>query len=485
VATLQHDNGYAAYAAVGEVGLMAIDFSKAIPGPLLPKEKELPGFYPGDYIDVAVVGVPKPAPTLMSISVSPPTLTREVGNRQQYKAMGTYSDGTEIDLTPVVTWVSSNPAVATIDATGLATAVSGGQTNITASKDGVISNTAVLTIKVLSSILITPDIATRPVNEPIQYTAIGTYSDGTTADITNQATWISGNSAVATIGITGVAVGHSQGQTNITASKDGVISNTAVLTIKELSSISITPVNETRLVNEPIQYTAIGTYSDGTTADITHQSTWISGNSAVATIGITGVAVGHSQGQTNITASKDGVISNTAALTVTSPPLGPMVLINEVVVEPMLDWSDSLGGDGIPFNSAPGTGVPNTADQWVEITNIGGLVDLSGWTLGFTDPMGASVTVTLGATLLGPGQYLVLGAPGAPVGMFVSTSVTLRDASGLVVDTVDLLAVHALVGLATGVSDEAVVRLFNSSDTGQPTDFKRRAATIGAQNPSQ
>ena len=53
-----------------------------------------------------------------------------------------------------------------------------------------------------------------------------------------------------------------------------------------------------------------------------------------------------------------------------SPLGGAILVISEVVEEPLQDWDDSAGGDGIPFNDVVGNAAPDpTGDQWVEIFN--------------------------------------------------------------------------------------------------------------------
>src|SRR5205085_8694003 len=49
-----------------------------------------------------------PAPTLVSITVSPQTLSMPLGATQQFTATGTYSDGGFQDLTSTATWTSSS-----------------------------------------------------------------------------------------------------------------------------------------------------------------------------------------------------------------------------------------------------------------------------------------------------------------------------------------------------------------------------------------
>ena len=50
-----------------------------------------------------------------------------------------------------------------------------------------------------------------------QFTATGTYSDGSTPDLTSSVTWASANTAVATIATTGLAIDAGDGSSTITA----------------------------------------------------------------------------------------------------------------------------------------------------------------------------------------------------------------------------------------------------------------------------
>jgi hypothetical protein len=64
----------------------------------------------------------------------------------------------------------------------------------------------------------------------------------------------------------------------------------------------------------------MGTYSDGSTQNITTQVTWSSSNTSVATIGTSGLATTVVSGETTITASQSGVSGN-ATLVVQNSPL--------------------------------------------------------------------------------------------------------------------------------------------------------------------
>ena len=86
------------------------------------------------------------SPSLVSLSIAPVALKLSLGKTQQFAANGTYSDSSTKDLTSSATWISSNPAVATVDNTGLTSAISAGTTTITAFS-GTIAGSAALTIR--------------------------------------------------------------------------------------------------------------------------------------------------------------------------------------------------------------------------------------------------------------------------------------------------------------------------------------------------
>ena len=176
--------------------------------------------------------------------------------------------------------------------------------------------------KTLTSIAVTPAApAHLKVGATQQFTATGTYSDSSTADITATVVWASGTTATATITASGgLATGVAQGTTQITASMGTVTSPGVTLTVISLTSITITPNPATiATVGGTLQFTATGTYSDTTTADVTTSATWASATISVATIGAgasSGLATAVSAGGSNITATLGTVVSPGVVLVV-------------------------------------------------------------------------------------------------------------------------------------------------------------------------
>jgi hypothetical protein len=265
----------------------------------------------------------KSTATLVSISVTPYSPANlAVGSTQRFVATGIYSDGTTPNITSQVTWTSSNNSIASI-ATGLATGVAIGSTSITASQSGITSPSVTLTVITsasgLSSIAITPAFpADLGVGASQPLTAVGTYADGTTADITAKVTWTSSNTAVAAVFANGAVTGEGSGTANITAALSGVTSPSLKLTVKAISSILIIPAASPRNLDIGAiqQFTAIATYSDGASADISSQVTWLSSNTQVATVYANGLATGIAAGSAGITATLGGVTSQATSLAV-------------------------------------------------------------------------------------------------------------------------------------------------------------------------
>ncbi|TXJ01195.1 MAG: Ig-like domain-containing protein [Neisseriales bacterium] len=269
---------------------------------------------------------------LVSIAISNPYPSTGIGVKQQFQATGTYSDGTTANLTSSVTWNTSSAAV-TINASGLATSVAAGTSNITAQFYGVTSTISTLTVTsaTISTVTILPNTTTTlPDGVKQQFTATGTYSDGTAYDLTSSVTW--NTSSTANVGISNAAgsvglatANQVSNNTNISATYLTITSAITTVNVSAavLQSIAITPTSKTIAKGLTQAYTATGTYSDGTTPDITNSVTWASSDPAVATInsstGVTTVAA--ASGTTNVTASLNGVTSNTAILTASAAVL--------------------------------------------------------------------------------------------------------------------------------------------------------------------
>lgn len=179
------------------------------------------------------------------------------------------------------------------------------------------------------------------------------------------------------------------------------------------------------------------------------------------------------------------------------------VLINEIVTDPKLDWNDSAGGDGVPFNDIPGTGTVTDTDEWIELLNVSAdVVGLTSWTLEMIDTTptsevlgqgSAHLVFSQGSSLdqLLPGGRVVVGNPAGSIND--NCYVVLRNALGQIVDAVEFgtadfagdgIENNAPDGNSFNIFTEAVARIPDGRDMGDPSrDFRHIRATIGAPNP--
>ncbi|MFZ1976227.1 MAG: Ig-like domain-containing protein [Candidatus Acidiferrales bacterium] len=120
------------------------------------------------------------AATLQSIAVTPASPSIVKGTTQQFIATGTYSDNSTQNLTASVVWASGTTGVATIGAsTGLATSVTTGTSQITATVGAIVSPADLLTVinstPVATSLVCSS--AAPPYDSPINL--VPTFSGGT------------------------------------------------------------------------------------------------------------------------------------------------------------------------------------------------------------------------------------------------------------------------------------------------------------------
>lgn len=136
-------------------------------------------------------------PVLRSLRLEIPGTTSGVitlGTTAFVHVIGVFSDGSDRDVTATATLTSSHPAVATVlesgPSKGLVTAVALGSTTIAAALDGVQAST-VLTVAAadLTGFIVSPPSLALTVGSTVQITVTGIYSDGSTRDVTQVASY--------------------------------------------------------------------------------------------------------------------------------------------------------------------------------------------------------------------------------------------------------------------------------------------------------
>ncbi len=141
-----------------------------------------------------------------SITIQPDGVVRNLGNGFSFTAIGRYPDGTTLNVTQIVTWTSLAPTVA--DATneaGNRSRVVGrdlGMAVITARHPSGVSShdgggDAVLTVRPLVASTLTPNPHAGHVGNIVPYTLVGTFDDGSTINLTQDAYYWADDGSVA------------------------------------------------------------------------------------------------------------------------------------------------------------------------------------------------------------------------------------------------------------------------------------------------
>ena len=172
---------------------------------------------------------------------------------------------------------------------------------------------------------------------------------------------------------------------NITAVGAGNVQGLAISSVSAaptLTSIAVTPVSPASLtVGTSQQFSATGTYSDSSTANITSQVTWNSSDTGIATISAGGSVSGVAAGSTDITAALSGVTSDTVTLTVVEATPTPTPTLTSTTTAVTSSSNPSDAGNSVTFTAAvspqPDGGKVQFQDNGVDLGSASS-VDSSG-----------------------------------------------------------------------------------------------------------
>ena len=258
---------------------------------------------------------------------------------------------------PAVTWSVSNPAIATISATGLLTAVSNGTVTVTATSVSSPTVTGTMDIAVVNQIVPVTGITVTAPNDSIlvddgtmQMVATATPANATIPAVT----WSVNTPAVATISATGLLTAVTNGTVTVTATSvsSPTVTGTMVIAVVNqiipVTGITVTsPADNITVAGGTLQMAATVVPVNATNPAVT----WSVDAPTVATISATtGLLTAVANGTVIVTATSvsNPAVSGTRTITVNIP----------VAVEPLLfyDFENFTVGDVLPFETGWGAG---------------------------------------------------------------------------------------------------------------------------------
>lgn len=387
--------------------------------------------------------------SLSNILLSASALTTPAGVPVQLNALGTFTDGTQTEVTNSVTWVADPAADVVITQSGEMTAAEAGLVTVEATFNGVTSSIEIdVTEAVLEGVEVVAGDGSVPLGQTASVELRGLFSDGTESVVSAEE-WQAANPAILTINGEGVITSVSVGATTISGSR-GTFSATAPfeVTAAVLESILVSIESgspATLPVGLQTTATAEGRFSDGSSRDISDQVVWSSSAASVASIDATGAISGVAVGSTEVVATLGGA-TGSASLAVT-----------DAVIESVQIAASSLSGGQIS--------APRGLTEVVEL--IGTLSDGSETTLSSANVEWAVSNPAI-ATVAASGevQFLSVGTAtltGTSAGFSDSVLVTTTEAVPV---SLDITGAESSVaaGVATDLSAVAVFSDASTSD---------------------
>jgi len=169
---------------------------------------------------------------LISVEISPDPLNLPVGTMKQLVAVATFDDNTKKDVTTQATFQLDSGSSVTITPSGLVSGVSQGAARVSASFEAMSGHIDVVVGPIVADHLVisTGDYSTAQQQVAFLRAKLF-FSDGSSSDVTFDATWSSDNTAVASVDTIGDVTSLAPGSATITATDSGV-SSSFVVTVR-------------------------------------------------------------------------------------------------------------------------------------------------------------------------------------------------------------------------------------------------------------
>ncbi|MGG4451228.1 Ig-like domain-containing protein [Brevibacillus porteri] len=244
--------------------------------------------------------------TIQEIKGTPVQVSLVAGGTQQLSVTATYSNGAEENISRQAVYSSSNANVASVDSSGLITALSPGATQVTVSYGGqstIIPVTVSGNAISLVSLAVTPATVSIGKGATQQLEVKATYKDGKNIDVSGQAVYVPGDATVVTVDANGVVTAVKAGSTSITVSFGGASVAVPVVVSAEIpvQNIKVTPEDITLQEGTTQQLNVLLKLADGTEVDVADQSLFTMADPSIASVSASGLLSGIKEGITSVT----------------------------------------------------------------------------------------------------------------------------------------------------------------------------------------
>ncbi len=215
-----------------------------------------------------------------------------------------------------IAWSTGNAAVATVDGSGIVTAVAPGSATITATSEGKTGTAQVTVLAPVATVTVTPPSASLFVGATAALAA--TLKDGSNNVLTGRpVVWSTSNPATATVDANGIVTAVAPGTATIAAAAEGKSGTAQITVLAPVATVTVTPATSSLVIGRSGGLTVI--LRDVAGNVLTGRPTaWSTSNPAIATVDGVGVVTAVSAGVATITATSEGR-AGAAQVTVLAP----------------------------------------------------------------------------------------------------------------------------------------------------------------------
>lgn len=440
-----------------------------------------------------------------SISISPSPISMFKGDHLQLGVNALYLDGSIANVVAAgsCSWYSSNPSVASVTdnrgTTGVGTvpcAICGmlnanslGTATITATYGGFAASTTVTIddLKIVRLEAAPSSITFANKGDKVALTVNAIYNTGKSETCTSGCTFTSSNlgiakvanrSSVVSVGslAAGTVTGVAKGKATITATYGGASVSVPVV-VCPLKSLAVIPSSIATSPGVSTNIKVTGTYSDGSTADVTSECSFSSTDKTLATAVLTSkgaVITGVAYGKTIVTIT-DGSVTSSIPVTVIPKSFGWLEVTPSFdAIEIGYTRSVTIKGvtfDGASFDITGLCSYSASDPSSVSASLVNGVVNITGKKDGYS-----VITVTYGSNTL---AFSVIATN------FHSASIKLKTASIQVGSTMQAyLRVYRVDGSACGDMNYGIVwssanpKIAKIDDYGKITGLSKGQTTV-------
>ncbi len=232
---------------------------------------------------------------IRSLEMNPRRFDGKAQRERQFRVAATYEGGIRGEATEIVTWSSTDPAVASVDDTpgnkGFVRFLADGETLIVAiSNDGHVATARVTVTGSIIRLRVVPNTRTIRGSAGRKFKVISETSDGETAVVTRRVVWETSDPEIVRLsdreGEFGILLGgRKRGTATVTATLDGRISADTEITVNALlSGLTVRPDRRRIEVGKHRQVTARGHFDDGSNKSITREVEFLSDDPTIARV---------------------------------------------------------------------------------------------------------------------------------------------------------------------------------------------------------